>query len=238
MAGSNVRDLNPLIWLWSLPLPLLIHLTTRQLDPENRFFSTWIESESGFIENATTLLLLPATVFASLLALRYYRRFGPAFLIWFCGVAAVCFGFAGEEASWGQHWVGWTSPEYFADNNRQGETNFHNLNIHFGRVVKTVLTIAIIVGGLIIPLSGRRRVDVAPLPLRFVDAITPTMVCVPAAAFVFGVRLVERCKTWFDIEWALLAVNLKELQELYIAIFLLIYVWSLRTRLASSDTAE
>ena len=65
----------------------------------------------------------------------------------------------------------------------------------------------------------------------------PTLVCVPAAAFVFGVRLVERCKTWFDLEWSLLDVNLKELQELYIAIFLLIYVWSVYKRYGSASTA-
>ena len=54
---------------------------------------------------------------------------------------------------------------------------------------------------------------------------------------MFGVRLVERCKTWFDLEWHLLAVNLKELQELYIAIFLLIYVWSVYKRRGAASAA-
>ncbi len=238
MVRSEPRDLHPLIWLWSLPLPLLIHLSARQLDPDNRFFSVWIESESGVIENATALLLLPATVLALMLALRAHEQFGRMFSIWFGAFALMCFGFAGEEVSWGQHWLGWSSPEYFAEYNRQGETNFHNMNIHFGRVVKTLLTLAIIVGGLILPLMRRGQPRAVARPERWKDALVPTLVCVPAAAFVFGVRLVERCKTWFDLEWRLLDVNLKELQELYIAIFLLVYVWSAYKRYASACAAR
>lgn len=234
MTRAEISDLNPAIWLWSIPLPLMIHVATRHIDPEDRFFSTWIESEAGFIENATTLLLIPATVFGTILAVRFYHRYGSFFFFWFAGFSLMCLGFAGEEVSWGQHWIGWMSPGYFAEHNRQGETNFHNLNIHFGRVVKTLLTLAIIIGGLILPLKRRRPTGPAT---DLFDVLVPTMVCVPAAAFVFGVRLVERLKTWFDSEWALLAVNLKELQELYIAIFLLVYVWSLRTRLNSLPAA-
>ncbi len=237
MSRTDVSGLHPLIWLWSIPVPLIVHLSARQLDPDNRYFSTWIESESGLIENATALLLLPATVLAVMLAFRCHQRFGRAFFIWFAGFALMCFGFAGEEVSWGQHWLGWSSPEYFAENNRQGETNFHNLNIHFGRVVKTLLTLAIIVGGLILPLTRRARSIDSTNPARWSDAILPTRICVPAAAFVFGVRLVERCKTWFDLEWRLLDVNLKELQGLYIAIFLLIYVWSGYRRYGSASAA-
>lgn len=238
MVRSDPRDLHPLIWLWSIPLPFVIHLSTRQLDPGNRFFSVWIESESGLIENATALLLLPATAFAIILALRCYEQFGRMFSVWFVGFALMCFGFAGEEVSWGQHWLGWSSPEYFAEYNRQGETNFHNLNIHFGRVVKSLLTLAIIIGGLILPLMRRGQAREAAPPRGWKEALVPTLVCVPAAAFVFGVRLVERCKTWFDLEWSLLDVNLKEQQELYIAIFLFIYVWSAYKRYGSASAAR
>jgi hypothetical protein len=232
--AAGTRDLHRSIWLWCIPLPLLIHLGTWQLDKTGEFFSTWIESESGLIENATALVLIPAAIFAIGIGLRLYRQFGQLYLLWFFSVALVCIGFAGEEISWGQHWVGWHSPEYFVENNRQGETNFHNFNIHFGRVVKSILTLVIIIGGLIMPfrLSTRGR-EQTPMR-RFVGLVTPTLVCVPAAAFVLGVRLIERFKTWFDLEWSLIAVNLKESQELYIALFLLIYVWSAKVRLSNT----
>ena len=230
MNAGKPRDLPRSIWLWCVPLPLLIHLGARQMDVRGDFFSVWIESESGLIENATALLLIPAMVFALTLALRFYRQYEVAYLLWFISVALVCFGFAGEEISWGQHWLGWNSPEYFLENNRQGETNIHNLNIHFGRVVKSILTLAIIVGGLIMPFRQRAQPWDRRGFRRFLDQVAPTIVCVPSAAFVLGIRLIERCKTWFALDWAIIAVNLKELQELYIALFFLIYLWSVRVR--------
>lgn len=225
MTKTTDHDLPTVLWLWVMPLPIMIQLVAHQLDPDDRFFSRWIESESGIIENATAILLLPAVYFSLVAGVRFFRRHGPVYLLWFFGFAAMCFGFAGEEISWGQHWIGWQSPEFFVENNRQGETNFHNVNIHFGRVVKSLLTLAIIIGGLIMPLRRRKRVAQGSQNSSFWDIVTPTMVCVPAAVFVFGVRLVERFKTWFDLDWAILAVNLKESQELYIAIFLLVYAW-------------
>ena len=217
-------------------------MLAKHLDTDGKIFHRWIESEWGFIENGTVLLLIPAAVFLLIVAWRFWHNGENSLLdgeqqpsskakllaIWFFLGALVCIGFAGEEASWGQHWVGWESPEYFAENNRQGETNVHNLNKQLGRVVKTILTIAIILGGLILPLSrGDRSLGVGA---TFIDSVQGTRVCITAALFVFLVRLVERCKTWFDLDWAILAVNLKESQELYIAIFLFIYAWSIKRR--------
>ena len=221
---AETRELPSLVWKWCLPIPLLVHLVAKQWDRDGTFFRRWIESESGFIENATVFALIPAAILALQLGWRLFRQSKKAAAVWYLVVAAVCFSFAGEEVSWGQHWAGWESPEYFVDHNRQGETNIHNLNIHLGRVVKTILTMAIVIGGLILPLT--REVPASASPRTTGSLIMASRVCVPAAAFVLGVRLVERCKTWFDLDWALLAVNLKESQELYIALFLLIYAWS------------
>ncbi len=43
----------------------------------------------------------------------------------FAGMALVAFLILGEEMSWGQHLIGWQTPETFAGN-IQNETNFHN----------------------------------------------------------------------------------------------------------------
>ena len=237
MSEATTHDLHRSIWLWCVPLPLLIQLSAWQLDKHGDFFARWIESESGLVENATAILLIPAVILAIGIGFKLIRRSGPLYAMWFFGVALICFGFAGEEVSWGQHWLGWDSPEYFVENNRQGETNFHNLNIHFGRVVKSLLTLAIVVGGLIIPLRRSAPAGFAKQTSfqRFLRFITPTRVCIPAAAFVLGVRLIERSKTWFELDWDFIAVNLKESQELYIALFLLIYVWSARVRASHLD---
>ena len=244
MVNDGPKEVSRLYALWLMPVPLIIHLSGKLLGGDGQIFNRWIESESGFIENGTVLVLFPAALFMLIAAKRYWQSSktpddelnapaadnpgGKLVAIWLLLGALVCIGFAGEEASWGQHWLGWQSPEYFAENNRQGETNVHNLNKQLGRVVKSILTVGIIIGGLIIPLS--RRKDSNSSPTKFINLVSGTMICVPAAFFVLIVRLVERFKTWFDIDWVILAVNLKELQELYIAIFLLIYAWSIKRR--------
>ncbi len=230
MTKAKVHDVPKAVWLWCVPIPLLIQLGVWQVDNEGKFFSRWIESEAGLIENATAISLIFATTISLRVGLKLFKYVESIYSAWFFFVALVCLGFAGEELSWGQHWIGWDSPDYFAENNRQGETNFHNFNIHFGRVVKSILTLAIVIGGLILPLRHSSDL-VHETPIRqFLFFITPTRVCIPAAAFVFGVRLIERVKTWWNLDWDFLAVNLKESQELYIALFLLIYVWSARIR--------
>jgi len=242
MADGALKDVSRVYSYWLMPVPIIVHLAAKLLDGEGQIFNRWIESEWGFIENGTVLLLIPAALFMLMAAWRYWQSTSHSNVgsqlnvnptnklvaVWFLLGAMVCIGFAGEEASWGQHWVGWESPEYFAENNRQGETNVHNLNKQLGRVVKSVLTIAIIIGGLIMPLTRENRSIYTTR--NFTDHIQGTKVCVSAALFVLLVRLVERCKTWFDLDWAILAVNLKETQELYIAIFLLIYAWSIKLR--------
>lgn len=242
MVRALKTDVPRLFSYWLIPVPIIVHLAAKFLDTDGKIFHRWIESEWGFIENGTVLLLIPAAVFMMIAAWRFWRvgdgaagnglqtpsSIGKLLALWFFLGAMVCIAFAGEEASWGQHWIGWESPEYFAENNRQGETNVHNLNKQLGRVVKTVLTIAIIIGGLILPLSRGDR-NLAG-NATFMDFVQGSRVCIPVALFVFLVRLIERCKTWFDLDWAILAVNLKESQELYIAMFLFIYAWSIKRR--------
>lgn len=50
-------------------------------------------------------------------------------------LAIVLFVGAGEELSWGQHLLGFETPESVAKHNRQGEFNLHNLNPFAGREV-------------------------------------------------------------------------------------------------------
>lgn len=230
MRATAVRsDVPKMVWLWLMCLPVIVHIGVGYFDRDRAFFDRWIESELGVIENLTVLVLIPAAIMLLQTALVFLRRAKPMLAIWFVLAALVCIGFGGEEASWGQHWFGWESPEYFESNNRQGETNFHNFDIQIGRTVKAVLTLAIIVGGLLLPLTCPARED---HNARFIDAVMGTKSCVPVAFWVFFVRLIERFKTWFDLDWLILAVNLKELQELYIALFLFIYAWAVKLRSA------
>ena len=69
-----------------------------------------------------------------------------------CLAALACFYIAGEEMSWGQHIFHWNTPEYWAELNRQDETNLHNTMHLFGKKPRAMLEIGILVGGIILPL--------------------------------------------------------------------------------------
>ena len=55
----------------------------------------------------------------------FVRRRPLVFTVTIIG-ALSCLYIAGEEMSWGQHFFHWNTPEYWAEVNRQEETNLHN----------------------------------------------------------------------------------------------------------------
>ena len=80
--------------------------------------------------------------------------------VWLGISALVLFG-AGEEISWGQRLVGWESPEWFLDHNKQNETNLHNLLVFGVNINKMVFAKLLGIGMLLylvaLPLAYRRR---------------------------------------------------------------------------------
>ncbi|EKF17742.1 hypothetical protein [Nitratireductor pacificus] len=72
---------------------------------------------------AIALLLLAARRALSSNAPRLLGLLSPSWVL--AGMAAVVFLILMEEMSWGQHWLGWATPDLFRDN-IQNETNIHN----------------------------------------------------------------------------------------------------------------
>src|SRR3546814_4054045 len=85
---------------------------------------------------------------------------------------------AGEEASWGQHYAGWLTPENWQALNDQGETNLHNTSSWLDQKPRTLLEIGVIVGGILIPLLALRRP--ALREGRFA-LFLPPLACLPVA---------------------------------------------------------
>ena len=46
-----------------------------------------------------------------------------------------------EEISWGQHFFGWQTPEFFSNINHQNETNIHNTSSLFNELPRNLLLI-------------------------------------------------------------------------------------------------
>ena len=89
-------------------------------------FKTFV-SEDGLVENLTALSLLAASI-VNLFRVFEFRKMKKPLWILTASVLAVLFFFAaGEEISWGQRIFNIQSGEFFLENNKQAETNLHNL---------------------------------------------------------------------------------------------------------------
>lgn len=119
--------------------------------------------EDGIVE---WLQFLCFTVIAGMLAFVFAeRRHDPATsafaLLVLAGLSALVALAALEEISWFQRVLKVASPEFFVENNRQAETNLHNLAMGSGSLHKTVLLKLILIAGLthnlVLPFLARSR---------------------------------------------------------------------------------
>lgn len=86
--------------------------------------------EAGLVETVQLLLLLAAALVLARSAWAMGLSSGGGLTNAMLAAAALLA--AGEEASWGQWYFRWQTPDAWADLNQQGETNLHNLfNTHF-----------------------------------------------------------------------------------------------------------
>ena len=84
--------------------------------------------ENGPVQIATAMLFLVGVVVA---ALGWVRTEGQA-RFYFATWSLLCLIFFGEETSWLQHQLGYSTPEFVATRNVKSEFNLHNLNIFHG----------------------------------------------------------------------------------------------------------
>ncbi|MCC2957437.1 hypothetical protein LK542_17610 [Massilia sp. IC2-477] len=117
--------------------------------------------EDGIVE---WMQFLCFTVISMLLGFAFFERLkradrGVLELLALGGLSLLCALAALEEISWFQRILNVQSSEYFLQNNRQGETNIHNLAVGDGSLHKNVLLKLIAIAGLthnlILPLVAR-----------------------------------------------------------------------------------
>lgn len=232
MEGKTLgqRELPTWIWLWPPFAIVAIQIAAKAIDRD--FYRTWLHGEKGIVENLTVLFLVVAIVTA-VAAFRLRGRvasrwFGPLML----ATAAGCFFFAGEELSWGQHWLGFEPPEYVSARNEQGEFNLHNdpfLETVLDQLPRLLLTLAAFFGGLVAPLvrRGRER-DFGSAGIW--GWVWPSSVCLPAAAFASFVSWPEKVFELIGGEDSvpyLFEISAGETKEFCLALFLMVYLLSL-----------
>ncbi|HCN27878.1 MAG TPA: hypothetical protein DIT64_03660 [Verrucomicrobiales bacterium] len=182
--------------------------------------------EYGLIENLTVAFLAAAIV----LSLRSLRRAdGLVHRAWLLLLAAGAFVFLGEEISWGQHYFKWVTPEEWKEMNRQGETNLHNIKggveYFFTKVAREGLSLATIIGGILVPLHLRRKkADFTPGTLWF--WVWPSLGGALTALLSATIRLPNSIAHQFgkvDCLPPFLGEDIGEMKECYLALFILLY---------------
>ncbi len=216
-----------------LPLFLIFGLLILDLAmPGGRFRELWIDSERGLVENLTTLFALVGLCTALIGARRSSRAGLPWLTAWLALFAFGFFYMAVEEASWGQHWIGWETPEWLARHNLYGETNFHNFSYRIDRVPKSLVGACIVVMGLGWPLFRSRLEPGMPAALRPLHWILPTRTGMPMAAGIFVIWLLNRTLVVLDLDRGnSVGFAGQEHLELLMSCYLLLYTLTITRRL-------
>lgn len=228
-TASNRLELHNFWWLY---LPILffgIRYAVALFTNTSTGLESWFRHEHGIVENLTVLLLVAALVGTLGMIIRYGKSLDPLMRIFLVVYSIGCIYFAGEEASWGQHWFGWETGEFFQGINSQQETNFHNTSFWLDRALKGIVSFLIFVGGIVIPLLFYFKSWKIDYQKRF-WWLWPTLVCTPTAFFATITTWpskIERLSGWnFYFSQA------QETKELYIAYFILLCIFSLKIRYA------
>lgn len=202
-----------------------------------------LSERMGFIENVTVIYLVLAGVLALALARR--RTVLPRtmrVLLVLLGLGAIFL--AGEECSWGQHWLRYETPAEIADDNHQGEFNLHNRKGFWQEYVTShgrhAVGWGIVGGGIVLPLAvlpWRERIR-RRSPLLY--WLVPTWRVVPAALLSALAKTPSHLITRLlgepareSYAWMALYRPGGEVKEYAFALLLLLYVLSLHIRLKS-----
>ncbi|MFU1476479.1 hypothetical protein ACM25N_01685 [Roseovarius sp. C7] len=178
------------------------------------YFTLVYAREDGIVEYGTAVFLLASSGIllwnAKGLAGKG-RRMTALFVVFY---ALLFFLASGEEVSWGQRIFGWESSEFFMENNKQYETNFHNLMVGdfhlaktlFGSVLTTVILLYLVVLPLLYPKGGwvTRMADRFALPVPWLKHAAIALV----ASLIIAVIDVNRKWEVYELIFSLLTVSI------------------------------
>lgn len=188
----------------------------------------WLTAEDSLIEWLQFGCITVVAVSAWRIGVRVMRTENRYIGYLYFAIAFTSVFIAGEEISWGQRLVGWSTPEQFAAINKQGETSIHNIG-----VVQHLFLLLIFLAsmyGAFVPLAqavfGDEYVR-TPQSMLFV----PPLAVVPAFLIMFSYRLV-RMTLYERSEF--LVVKFGESVELSFYFGLALFMWLNLRRLRQS----
>ena len=212
-------------WLWLPVAALLVLAAWPQVFPAS--YLTWVGGERGALELLHVLIPLASLVLAGRMLALARVRHQPLLWAWLAVAALGSLYIAGEEASWGQNYLGWETPEGWQALNDQNETNLHNTSSWLDQKPRALLELGVIVGGILIPLAALRWPAIRRTRLAI---ILPPFLCLPSAVIAEAVRMSDRALNALAPGTTLFE-RASEVQELYFYLFILLYVIALRRQL-------
>ncbi len=195
-----------------------------------------LDSQTSIQESVTGAMTVTAGVIVAIVLARSARQLDWPLKIWLLLFIGAMIFFAGEDLNWGQHYFGWTPSDYFLENNREQESNLHNMwPLLFNRLPRAVVEIWLVVACILVPLGWR-------LPVRLTQRFVPEVLwpdrrlafCAALVLVVKGLRQFSSKMPTPD-NW-LLAMRHSEVEELLIACCLVLYALMLRERLSRPNT--
>ncbi len=226
------KDLHKFIWLIIPTVILFIPYISRIVSDKAYLY---MYMESGWVEVSTVIFLITSIIFSVMLLKTNNFSNYNWFRWWIVLLIFGCVYFAGEEISWGQHIFGWETPKGWLDINDQSETNLHNTSPLFDQIPRSLLTIAALIGGVLVPLY-RFITKKFPNQQSINFWLWPTYVCLPTALFSLVVSWHEKIYESLNIQIpAVLDIRAGEVKESLLALFIMIYVLSIwyRNRILS-----
>ncbi len=219
------------VWLW-LPLAVaVILLVLAHTAPE--FYAVWMGSEErGVLELSHALIPLAGFILGLRMLFMPQVRRHKWISIWVLLATLGCLYIGGEEASWGQHYLQWDTPETWRALNDQEETNLHNTSSWFDQKPRAVLELGVVLGGILIPLAALKRPEIRQS--RFA-IVLPPLILLPTAVLAEFSKNSERLLSAIDYEGILFS-RASEVQETYFFYFILLNLIILRRRLIAGQS--
>lgn len=214
-----------LIWLW-LPVGFIVTQLVAELIVPRPVLKT-LYAENGLHELLQFAVIAYAMGVAVVTLAKAPAHTKWAMRIWIGFAALCCFYVAGEEISWGQHIVNWSTPELWQTVNDQAETNLHNTSSWLDQKPRLILLLGVIIGGLFIPLA--KHVFPRILPQNFAEIYPESTVWVTALLALL-VKITDKIS---GITGYVVFERASEIEELYLFYFVLLYLLSMRQRICA-----
>jgi len=219
------------LYLW-LPLAIAVALSLAwHFSP--RIYSAYLVGEIGLLEASHVLIPLISVAYCLRILVLQEVRADRLVFIWIALGLLGSLYMAGEEASWGQHYAGWLTPESWQAINDQGETNLHNTSSWLDQKPRTLLEIGVIVGGILIPLLALRWPAIREG--RY-SLFLPPLACLPVAVIAELGKIWERLQSHGLWDFVIF-YRASEVQELYFSLFILFYLMVFRHRVLARRVA-